>query len=94
VRLGLDNLGGDSSCSSLSGGLGVRVAVRPAIMHKRFRRHVATLGTARCNNEGYSIPWTYSHQPLYDFNDSTVRLETAASYSTVRLQTGAPSSTL
>jgi hypothetical protein len=50
VRLGLDNRGGDSSCSSRSGGLGVRVAVRPAIMHNRFRRYVAPLSYLRCKS--------------------------------------------
>jgi hypothetical protein len=38
VRFGLDNRGGDSSCSPRSGGSGVRIAVRSAIFQNQFRR--------------------------------------------------------
>jgi hypothetical protein len=48
VRLGLDNRGGESSCSSRSGGSGVRVSARPAIFVpsrcSRYDRSIPKLG--------------------------------------------------
>jgi hypothetical protein len=45
VRLGLANRGGESSCSSRSGGSGVRVSARPAAIFVSSRRSRSDLST-------------------------------------------------
>jgi hypothetical protein len=65
VRLGLNNRGGDFSCSSRSGGSGVRVSARPDISDP-----------LRSSNNGSSL----SESPIQCTGSQqfTVRLETGA----------------